>query len=220
MILNSGKSFMPEILKADRNKSEETILSRAVEILNAGGVLAYPTETFYGLGADATSEKAISKIYAVKGRNFNSPISVIIDKAENISSLVGEVPAVAQKLIQAFWPGALTIIFKAAAGISPILSASTGKIGIRVSSHPVACALARALGGPLTATSANVSGATECSTVADVLRQIGDKIDAVIDGGETAGKKGSTIIDVTFSPPRILREGAISRKTIEKYIYI
>lgn len=209
---------MPEILKADSNKSQETLLARAAEILAAGGILAYPTETFYGLGADATNEKAIRKIYAIKGRNFNSPISVIIDKKENLCPLVEEVPAVAQKLMQAFWPGALTIIFKAAAGISPILSASTGKIGIRISSHPVAGALALSLGGPLTATSANMSGAAECSTAADVLRQIGDKIDAVIDCGETAGKKGSTIIDVTFHPPQILREGVISKKTIEKYI--
>jgi L-threonylcarbamoyladenylate synthase len=220
MILNSGKPFMPEILKADGSNSFETVLARAAAILAAGGVLAYPTETFYGLGADATNEKAIRKIYVIKGRNFSSPISVIIDKAEKLYPLVDEVPATAQKLMQAFWPGALTIVFKASAKIIPVLTAGTGKIGVRISSHPVACALAHALGGPLTATSANVSGTAECTTAADVLRQIGDKIDAVIDCGQTTGKKGSTIIDVTFHPPQILREGVISRKTIEKYIEI
>jgi len=206
---------MPEILKANGSNSFATVLSRATAILAAGGVLAYPTETFYGLGADASSEKAIRKIYTIKGRNFNSPLSVIIDKVENIHPLVGEVPASAQKLMQAFWPGALTIVFKASAEILPVLTAQTGKIGIRVSSHPVACALAHALGGPLTATSANVSGTVECTTAADVLRQLGDTIDAVIDCGETAGKKGSTLIDVTFHPPQILRHGIISKTDIE-----
>ena len=208
---------MPEILKADGSISEEAIISRAAEIIIAGGVIAYPTETFYGLGADATNEKAIRKIYAVKGRNFSSPISVIIDQAESLYPLVCEIPAVAQKLMQAFWPGALTIVFKASDKILPVLTAGTGKIGVRVSSGPAASALAHQLGVPLTATSANLSGAAECSTTAEVLQQIGNNIDAVIDLGKTAGGLGSTIIDVTSDPPKILREGVITRPSIDRF---
>lgn len=208
---------MPEILKADSNVSEEAVLSRAAEILTGGGVLAYPTETFYGLGADSTNEKAIRKIYSIKGRNFSSPLSVIIDKAENLYPLVQEVPVTAQKLIQAFWPGALTIVFKASDKILPVLTAGTGKIGVRVSSHPGASALAHQLGVPLTATSANLSGAAECLTAAEVLQQIGEKIDAIVDLGKIAGGKGSTIIDITYTPAHILREGVISRLSIGKY---
>lgn len=208
---------MPEILKADKNISEETVLSRAAEILKAGGIIAYPTETFYGLGADATNEKAIRKIYTIKGRNFSSPISIIIDKAESLCPLVCEIPAVAQKLMQAFWPGALTIVFKASDKILPVLTAGTGKIGLRVSSHPGAGMLAHKLGVPLTATSANLSGAAECSTAEEVVLQIGDKINAIVDLGKTAGGLGSTIIDVTFNPPKILREGVIDRLSIGKY---
>jgi L-threonylcarbamoyladenylate synthase len=211
---------MPEILKACGDKFEQTVSARAAEILAAGGVIAYPTETFYGLGADATNEKAIRKIYAIKGRNFKSPLAVIIDKTESLYPLVQEVPAAALKLIQEFWPGALTIVFRASDKILPVLIAGTGKIGVRVSSHPGARVIAQMLGGPLTATSANLSGAAECSAASEVLRQIGDKIDAVIDSGKTAGGKGSTIVDVTCNPPVILREGIISTKIIEKYVGI
>ena len=211
---------MPEILKADRNISEETVLSRAAEILTAGGIIAYPTETFYGLGADATNEKAIRKIYALKGRNFNNPISVIIDKEENLSGLVQEVSAEALKLMHLFWPGPLTIVFKASAGVSPLLTAGTGKIGIRISSHAAARAIAAKLGHPVTATSANLSHAPECSTANEVVNQIGVKLDAIVDLGKTAGGKGSTIIDVTSTPPQILREGIINRLSIERHIGI
>jgi L-threonylcarbamoyladenylate synthase len=207
---------MPEILKTDGGVSEKIALSRAVEILKAGGVIAYPTETFYGLGADATNENAIRKIYDIKGRNFTHPISIIIAGEENLTPLVDTVPACALKLIKAFWPGPLTVVFKASAQISPLLTAQTGKIGIRVSSNTCATAIARKLGGPLTATSANLAGAPECSTVSEVITQIGDRIDAVVDGGKTAGGVGSTIIDVTAHPPQILREGVISRHLMMK----
>ena len=128
---------MPEILKVDADNSEEKILTKAVEILANGGIIAYPTETFYGLGADATNEKAIEKIFAVKGRNFKNPVSLIIGQADDIYPLVQDVPETAQKLMAAFWPGALTIVFLAADNISPLLTAGSGKIGLRVSSHPV-----------------------------------------------------------------------------------
>jgi len=209
---------MPEILKVSDKNSEETILTRAAEILAGGGVIAYPTETFYGLGADATNEKAIEKIFAVKGRNFKNPISLIIGQADDIYPLVQDVPETAKKLMTAFWPGALTIIFSAADKISPLLTAGSGKIGLRVSSHPGAQGIVQKLKRPLTATSANLSGAPECTRASEVAEQLGDKIDAIIDLGDTPGAKGSTIIDVTCTPPVILREGAISRKIIEKYI--
>jgi L-threonylcarbamoyladenylate synthase len=211
---------MPEILKPNRNISEEIVLSRAAEILAAGGVIAYPTETFYGLGAEATNEKAIRKIYALKGRNFNNPISVIIAKEEDLFGLVQEVPAEALKLMQLFWPGPLTIVFKASAGVSPLLTAGTGKIGIRISSHEAARAIAAKLGHPVTATSANLSHAPECATADEVVTQIGDKLDAIVDLGKTAGGKGSTIIDVTSSPVQILREGVINRLAMERHIDI
>lgn len=208
---------MPEILKIGGNFSEQQIIAKAAEILTNGGVIAYPTETFYGLGADASNKKAIEKIFAVKGRDFKNPISLIIGRPDDVYPLVTDVPEPAQKLMAAFWPGALTIVFSASDRVSGLLTAGTGKIGLRVSSHPLALQIAQAIKKPLTATSANLSGAPECSDASDVIEQIGDKIDAVLDFGKTPGGKASTLIDVTCDPPVILREGALSREIIEKY---
>jgi len=209
---------MPEILKPDADNSEKKVLSRAAEILAGGGIIAYPTETFYGLGADATNEKAIEKIFAVKGRDLKNPISLIIGKPDDIYPLVKNVPETAKILMAAFWPGALTIVFQASDKISPLLTAGSGKIGLRISSHPIALKIVQKLKKPLTATSANLSGTPECSLASEVIKQIGDKIDAILDWGETQGSKASTIIDVTCDPPVILREGVISRQAIEECI--
>jgi L-threonylcarbamoyladenylate synthase len=209
---------MPEILKIGAENSKEKILTRAVEILTGGGIIAYPTETFYGLGVDATNEKAIKKIFAAKGRDFKNPVSLIIGHADDIYPLVQDVPQTAKKLMAAFWPGALTIVFQASDKISPLLTAGSDKIGLRVSSHPLALKIVQKLKKTLTATSANLSGAPECTLASQVARQIGDKIDAIIDFGATPGNAGSTIIDITCDPPVVLREGVISTKTIEKCI--
>lgn len=211
---------MPEVLKPDADSSTEEILTRAADILIHGGVIAYPTETFYGLGADITNAKAIKKIFGVKGRNFNNPVSLIIGQSDDIHPLVKNVPETAKKLMTAFWPGALTIVFFAADHISPLLTAGSGKIGVRVSSHPIAAGIVQKLKRPLTATSANLSGAPECASASDVKKQLGDHVDAIVDGGQTRGGMASTIIDVTFNPPVILREGAISRESLKKYIHI
>ena len=119
---------MPEILKTGADNSEEQIIAKAAEILAAGGVIAYPTETFYGLGADATNEKAIQKIFAVKGRNSKNPVALIIGQHEDIYPLVKDIPETAKILMAAFWPGALTIVFSAADIVSPKLTAGSGKI--------------------------------------------------------------------------------------------
>jgi L-threonylcarbamoyladenylate synthase len=205
---------MTVTLEIDPAKPQEKALAEAGEILRAGGVVAFPTETFYALGADANREAAVEKIFRLKGRAVQNPISVIIDTERKVIPLVESLPAVAQILMQEFWPGALTLLFAAAPAVLPRLTAGTGKIGIRVSSHPVARLIAKRLAGPLTATSANLSGGRECSTAGEVLRVFGDRLDAIIDGGTTAGGLGSTILDVTVSPPLILREGVVSRADI------
>jgi L-threonylcarbamoyladenylate synthase len=201
-------------LEIDPAKPDDKVLAEAGEILRAGGVVAFPTETFYGLGADANREAAVEKIFRLKGRAVQNPISVIVDTERKVIPLVESLPAVAQILMQKFWPGALTLLFAAAPAVLPRLAAGTGKIGIRVSSHPVARLIAKRLAGPLTATSANLSGGQECSTAREVRRVFGDRLDAIIDGGTTTGGLGSTILDVTVSPPLILREGVVSRSDI------
>jgi L-threonylcarbamoyladenylate synthase len=201
-------------LKIDPGKPDEEKLAEAVRILREGGVVAFPTETFYGLGADARNEAAVEKIFRIKGRNFRNPLSVIVANDREVILLVEEIPAAAKVLMKTFWPGPLTLIFRAATSVSSRLTGGTGKIGIRVSSHPIARFLAAGLAGPLTATSANLSGGPECSSADAVIRALGELPGSVIDGGETPGGAGSTILDVTVFPPRILREGAIPRSLI------
>lgn len=208
---------MTELWKFSPERSEE-IIARAAALILRGGVIAYPTETFYGLGADATNEQAISRIFDIKGRAFHNPISVIISAQDDIYPLIRNSTDLADKLMKAFWPGPLTIVFNAAENVSTLLTAGSGKIGIRLSGHPIARLIARESGRPLTATSANFSGQPECVTADEVIGQIGVKIDAVVDGGVTPGENASTIIDVTCHPPVILREGAITRKSLAEIL--
>lgn len=206
---------MPQILKINPQQPEDALIRKAALILQAGGVVAFPTETFYGLAVDATNGDAIERIFQIKGRAFSSPIALIAGSNNGVCGLITEIPAVAQKLIQAFWPGPLTLLFAASPRISPRLTAGTGRIGIRVSSHPIADSLANRLGGPITATSANLSGAPECLTAPEVLATLGDRIDLIIDGGPAPGGKGSTFLDITVDPPACLREGAIPFSRIQ-----
>lgn len=199
----------PCIMPIDPDKPDRALIAEAVMILKAGGVVAYPTETFYGLGADGTNEEAVEKIFLIKGRAQTNPLPVIIGGEEDLVPLTVSVDETSRRLIRAFWPGPLTLLFLAAPHISPKLTGNTGRIGIRISSHPVAACLAKTLGRPLTATSANPSGRSECTTAADVHRLLGNLVDLIIDGGMTPGGLGSTIFDMTRRPPAIIRDGYI-----------
>jgi L-threonylcarbamoyladenylate synthase len=197
-------------LKIDPRKPDEEALAEAVRIIREGGIVAFPTETFYGLGVDARQEAAVEKIFHIKGRNSRNPISVIVDSEQELIPLVENVPEAARILMQKFWPGPLTLVFSAASSVSSRLTGGSGKIGIRVSSHAVARLLAKGIAGPLTATSANLSGEKECTRAAEVIPLLGDRLDAVIDGGPTPGGIGSTILDITVYPPLVLRTGVVS----------
>lgn len=208
---------MPQILKVSSDYSEEKVIADAAAIVARGGIIAYPTETIYGLGVDAADEQAVRRIFEVKGRDFHNPVSVIIGNLRDVYPLVRNIPVAAQKLMNAFWPGPLTIVFEAADSVSPLLTAGTGKLGVRLSGHAGARKISQKAERPLTATSANLSGAPECTSAEEVALQIGSKIDAIIDLGKTAGITGSTIIDVTSRPARILRQGSISPDLIRPY---
>lgn len=197
------------IFKVDPQCPNQDAISQACSILRQGGLVAFPTETFYGLGADALNQKAIEKIFTLKRRNPASPLLILISHTRQLTHIVTEVPPQAQVLIDSFWPGPLTIIFKAQKDLPALLTGGTGTIGIRISSHPIAECLSYAYGGPLTATSANLSGGKNPVTAQDVWTQLGGGLDLILDGGQTGGTKGSTIIDVTSSPPRIVREGDV-----------
>jgi L-threonylcarbamoyladenylate synthase len=205
---------MPQVIEINPFHPQDALIRQAVEALKAGSVVAFPTETFYGLAVDAVNDAAIGQIFRVKGRSFSNPIALIAGSQNDFGDFTSERSDVARRLMQAFWPGPLTLLFAATPRVSPRLTAGTGKIGVRISSHPIANALAKGLGGPITATSANLAGGPECRTAAEVLASLGDHIDLMLDGGITPGGRGSTIIDVTTDPPACLRDGAVSAALI------
>jgi len=207
---------MPSVLQIDPEKPDIALVNEIIRILQAGGVIAYPTETFYGLGCDARNADAIEKIYRIKGRSYTSPLPVIAGDMDSALGLIQHIPPEGRILMEAFWPGPLTLVFQASDRVLPRLTARTGKIGLRISSHPLAARIAAALGRAVAATSANLSGAPECISASQVLENLGKHLDAVIDGGETPGGKGSTIIDMTATPPAPLREGVIPFALVQK----
>jgi len=206
---------MPLILKVEKDpsQSEEAIRQAAQFIVN-GGVIAFPTETFYGLAALATDDQAIDKLYQLKKRPAQKSLSILIADLGELDDWVETIPIQALHLTARFWPGPLTLVFAAARRLPTNLTADTGKIGVRISSHPVAQALVREVGAPITATSANRSRSPSCRSADEVRTQLGSDLEAILDAGLTPGGKVSTIADVTTRPPKILRVGAIDAQEV------
>ncbi|MBW1980599.1 MAG: threonylcarbamoyl-AMP synthase [Deltaproteobacteria bacterium] len=201
------------LLKSSLDSSSHSV-KKAAEIIRGGGVVAFPTETVYGLGALASNAAAVERIYRLKRRSRDKPISILIPDPAQLQHYVADIPPGARRLMARFWPGPLTLLFPAVPEVPSLLMGGSGKIGIRLSCHPVASLLVRQIGAAITATSANRSGAPSCCSCAEVIEQFGSELDAVVDGGLTPGSKGSTIADVTTRPPEILRVGVISAREV------
>lgn len=190
-------------------KPLETIQS----VLDSGGVIAFPTDTFYGLGADPFNPEAISKIFRIKLRPADKPLLVLIHSPDQVDRLTDQITPLAKLLMRLFWPGSLTLLFKAAPGLPRELTAGTGKVGIRLPAHLFTLQLLEGLDCPLTAPSANISGAREPVTAGEVVSA--GALDVIVDGGPAPGGKPSTILDATTNPPTLVREGAVSRKDLQ-----
>lgn len=190
-------------------KKQESI-ETAARIIREGGLVGMPTETVYGLGANALDEKAVAKIFRAKGRPQDNPLIVHISEFEQIEPLVSEVPEEARKLAEAYWPGPMTMVLPKSKRVPDLVSANLPTVGIRFPSHPVARALISAAGVPVAAPSANRSGLPSTTTAAHVLRDMDGRIDAVLDGGPCGVGVESTIILLTSKPPRLLRPGGIT----------
>jgi L-threonylcarbamoyladenylate synthase len=203
-----------KILRADPIHPWHDLIDEAARVIRKGGVVCFPTRHLYGLGADAFNADAVDRIFEIKRRPDDKPLLVLIDKQYDIARLVKDVPYAAARIMECFWPGAITIVFKAK-DILPInLTAGTEKIGVRMPEHPVALALTAAVHGPVTATSANITGKSGCSRISDMDPLISDKLDLIIDAGTLKGGIGSTVVDVTSGSPKILRQGAVPEKDI------
>jgi L-threonylcarbamoyladenylate synthase len=183
------------IRKINPQKPEAGIIKEAAGVIERGGVIVFPTRCLYGLGADAMNPNAVERIIEIKQRPVDNPILVLIHSKKQLEVLVEKIPPDADAIIEAFWPGRVTLVFDARATLPGLLTAQTGKIGVRLPGHPVAAAMLRQLKGPVTGTSANLSGCPGCSRFSDMALQ---------------GGVGSTVVDVTEEPPRILREGQVT----------
>jgi L-threonylcarbamoyladenylate synthase len=205
-------------IKIETDDGLKAGVKRAAEVIMSGGMVAFPTESFYGLAVNGTDEEAIRRLFVVKKRQSDSPILILIPTVGVLDQFAVHIPEVARRLIEEFWPGGLTIVFEARPNLPSLLTAGTGRIGVRLSSHPVAAALAKAAGVPITGTSANISGRPPCKSAIEVFRSLGEGVDLILDGGETEGAMGSTILDATMNPPRILREGIVDREQLQQVL--
>jgi len=186
--------------------------------IRAGQVLGMPTDTFYGLAADPFNLRAVERVYEIKSRSRHKPLSLLIENVDQAEDLARP-PAEFYALARRFWPGPLTIIVPASSKLPLKVTANTGHVALRVPAAPIALAVIQAAGRPITATSANLSGAHECTSAAQVHEQLGDRISIIVDGGTSPREIASTIVDLTndSKPWRVIREGAIPAQEITEF---
>jgi L-threonylcarbamoyladenylate synthase len=199
---------MTQIMAVDASAPEIAALGAAA-VLRHGGLVAFPTETFYGLGAAALMPAAARRVVEVKGRPQGKPLLVLVDSLAMVESIALEIPAAAHALMAAHWPGPLTLVLRARPHVPAEVTAGSGTVGVRLSAHPLARALVRALGQPVTAPSANPADGAAPTTVTEVMAYFRSRVDLVLDDGPTVGGAPSTVVDVTVEPPRVLRAGAV-----------
>jgi len=179
-------------------------------MIHSGGLVAFPTDTVYGLGASAYHPQAVARLYEVKGRPVDKPIALLLASAEEMGEVGQDIPEVAWRLAERFWPGALTVVLAKREDIPSVVSAGGGTVAVRVPAHPVALALIRAAGVPLATTSANLSSQAPALTAQEVKEVLGEAVELIIDGGRAPGGIPSTVLDLTVPEPTILRLGALS----------
>ena len=194
----------------------QTNINEAVIILQNHGVISYPTDTIYGLGADPFSPKALSRIFEVKGRSKHKGLPLLLADTQDVEVVARVKCNLFLPLAQAFWPGPLTLILPPAPGLPHDILGPGGGVGVRVPDHPVPRALVQALGRPIIGTSANPSGGPDPVTAQDVERMLGHKVDYILDDGPAYGGLPSSVVDLTGSKPRMVRTGALTRKCIQK----
>jgi L-threonylcarbamoyladenylate synthase len=191
-------------------------VDRAIGILKAGGVIAFPTDTVYGLGSDAFNVEAVDRIYRIKQRPRHLPLPVLLADLTQVASVVDSVPEIAQFLMRCFWPGGLTLVLLKKSSFPDVITAGGNKVAVRIPDHVIPLSLIRGLGAPVIGTSANVSDKPSPVTAEEVEQQLGSQIDLVINMGKCRGGLESTVVDVTGEEPVILRQGIIPEKDIKR----
>lgn len=202
--------FDPRPVPIVRAGEDSQAPRRAVEALQQGQVIAYPTDTVYGVGCRIDNEGAVRRIYEIKRRSQTDPLPVLLADPTQVDIYALSISAAARRLISRFWPGALTLVFRRSERIPPSVTGGGETVGLRIPAHPIPRALVRALGVAIVGTSANSHGAPPPTTAQLVLYDLGDRVDLVLDGGRAPLGRESTVVDVTSDPPRLVREGALS----------
>lgn len=209
---------MTAVLPTDPQAPDPVAIAKAAAVLRSGGLVAFPTETVYGLGANALDAAAVARIFKAKGRPPSNPLIVHIAEAGRVSEVAADWPEIAGRLAERFWPGPLTLVLPKRRELPDVVTAGGPTVAVRVPAHPVAQTLLRAAALPVAAPSANRSTELSPTTAAHVLRGLAGRIDLVLDGGPTSGGIESTVLDVTTDPPRLLRPGLVTRSEIEAIV--
>ena len=217
---NEGEELAAaEILKINPTTPESTLIAYAAERIKAGQVVVMPTDTFYGLAVDPLNLRAVDRVYEIKTRSRHKPLSLLVESLDQAEDLADVGPDF-QMLARRFWPGPLTIIARASARLPLRVTANTGNVALRVPAAEIPIAVIRKSGLPITATSANLSGASECTTAEEVRLQLGDRVPLIVDGGKSPRTVASTIVDLSDEDHgwRMIREGAISRDEVTEVL--
>ncbi len=203
---------MPQILHFDKAST----LTPVVESIRRGGLVAFPTDTVYGIGTSIGNENGLERIYRIKGRSFCKPLPVLVASKVDVAGIAQPLPHLFYELAAAFWPGALTLVVKAAPTLSSRITAGGSTVGVRMPDHPVALQLLSECGGCLATTSANRSNEPEARHIQEMMQGIGKQLDWIVDGGPCGNQPPSTVLDLTQSPPRIRRPGPVTEEQIRE----
>jgi tRNA threonylcarbamoyl adenosine modification protein (Sua5/YciO/YrdC/YwlC family) len=198
-----------ELLKVNPAAPEPERIARAAALVRRGEVIAFPTDTLYGLAADPFNQGAVRHVFAIKDRPPDTPLLLLVDSVEMAERCAGRLPPLFNRLAARFWPGPLTLVVDASAQMPALVTANTGRVGLRLPAAAIPLALVRAVGGPVTATSANRSGMPACRSVADVQAALGDRLPLILDGGPSPRAQPSTVVGIRGSSWAMIREGAI-----------
>ena len=205
------------IVKVDPGHIEPDRIEEISEVLKEGGLIVYPTDTFYGLGANCFLEKGVHKIYELKRREAAKPLLLVVSNLDMLKEVVADIPPIFSRLSAEFWPGPLTMIFPASPKLPKALLGETQTIGVRLPEFAWLTALVERAGFPITATSANPAGGSDIDLAEEAIRTFTGKVDLIVDAGKTAGGRPSTVLDLTRSKPEVIREGAVPTARLRDY---
>jgi L-threonylcarbamoyladenylate synthase len=206
------------ILKVDPTKPNPSKIGRAVDLLIGGKLVAFPTDTVYGIGADVFNEEAVSRIFAAKNRDASKPLQVLIAQKSDLQKIARDRSGILDRLASEFWPGPLTLVMPARGDFPRWVSCGRDTVGVRMPANAVALRMIEAFGAPIASTSANISGLPDPVSAEEVMEYLGGAVELILDGGRTPGSVPSTVLDISVRPPVILRQGKLTAEDLNKVL--